>query len=140
MSLIKNFNTLFYEYNKLANKKGNEEDISLSALQYVMAIYDFTDVTVTKLSKILGIKKSSVTQMIDNLLKNDYVTKIDNPNDNRSSFIKLTEKGIKVMELEDEIYTQFIDNIGAILSKEEYSQLEYIMAKIANEVKNNADY
>ena len=138
MSLIDSFNTLFYEYNKMLNvscKVEGYNEITVASYQYLIAIFDAKQITITKLSEILGVKKASVTQMIHSLISKGYVTKAKDDIDKRSSIIQLTDKGNKLMESEENVYQVFMNQISKSLDTQELKQLEYLLTKLAKGVQ-----
>lgn len=139
MSIIENFNSLLYIYNKMINtncKIEGYDDLSVNNYQYIIAIYDAKQITTTKLSEILGFKKASVTQMVQALIEKGYVRKSKNANDKRSSIIELTEKGVSLMKSEETIYDFFIERIKKVLTKEELNMFESLLDKVVEGVKN----
>lgn len=138
MSLIDNFNTLFYAYNKMLNKSCQIEgynEITVASYQYLIAIFDTKQVTITKLAGILGVKKASVTQMIHSLMSKGYVKKTKDDNDSRSSIIKLTDKGNKLMESEESVYQSFMNQVCRSIDSQELKQLEDLLTKLAKGVQ-----
>jgi len=138
MSLIDSFNTLFYAYNKMLNASCKIEgynEITIASYQYIIAVFDAKQITITKLSEILGVKKASVTQMIHSLMSKGYVKKEKDDSDRRSSIIKLTEKGNKLMESEESVYQSFMNQICKSLDTQDLKQLEHLLTKLAKEVQ-----
>jgi DNA-binding MarR family transcriptional regulator len=139
MSLINSFNTLFYDYNKILNKSckiKSYNEISVASYQYLIAIFDAKQITITKLSEVLGLKKASVTQMIHSLMAKGYVKKDKDELDRRSSIIELTDKGNKLMELEENVYKSYMDHICKSLNKQELVQLDGLLSKLAKGVQS----
>lgn len=139
MGLIDSFNTLFGAYNKMLNtycKNDGYNEITVASYQYLIAVFDAKQITITKLSETLGVKKASVTQMIDGLVGKGYIKKVKSINDKRSSLIELTEKGSKLMESEDSIYKEFTQRISKLLTPQELEKLEELLLKLAQGVEN----
>lgn len=137
--MIDSFNTLFSAYNKMLNtycKNDGYNEITVSSYQYLIAVFDAKQITITKLSETLGVKKASVTQMIDGLVAKGYVKKVKNTNDKRSSLIELTEKGSKLMESEDSIYKLFTERMSKLLTPQELGELENLLMKLAQGVED----
>jgi len=138
MSLIDSFNTLFYAYNKMLNASCKIEgynEITVASYQYIIAIFDSKQITITKLSEILGVKKASVTQMIHSLMSKGYIKKAKDDSDRRSSIIELTDKGNKLMESEESVYQSFMNQICKSLDTQDLKQLEHLLAKLAKGVQ-----
>ncbi len=139
MAIIENINVLINAYNKMfyaRSKIDGYNEITVASYQYLFAISDHKRITVTKLSEIVNVKKASVTQMIDSLMRKDYVKKVKSINDKRSSLIELTDKGRMIVESEDSIYRSFMQRIGKSLTSQELEQLDNILTKLTKEIKN----
>jgi len=138
MVLMDSFNAFLYAYNKMLNnycKNDCYNEITAASYQYLMAIFDSKQITVTKLAGNLGIKKASVTQMIDSLMSKGYVEKVKCSCDKRSAFIKLTDKGENLIESENAVYKAFTERIGKTLTLQETEQLEALLIKLTKEVQ-----
>jgi DNA-binding MarR family transcriptional regulator len=138
MSLIDSFNTLFYAYNKMLNvscKIEGYNEITVASYQYLVAVFDAKQITITKLAQILGVKKASVTQMIHSLMSKGYVKKAKDDSDRRSSIIELTDKGYKLMESEESVYQSFMNQICESLDTQDLKQLEHLLTKLAKGVQ-----
>ena len=138
MLLIDSFNTLFYAYNKMLNtscKIEGYDEITVAGYQYLIAVFDAKQITITKLAEILGVKKASVTQMIHNLISKGYVKKVKDDSDRRSSIIELTDKGNKLMESEESVYQSFMNQICKSLDTQDLIQLEHLLAKLVKGVQ-----
>lgn len=138
MSLIDSFNTLFYAYNKMLNtsyKIEGYDEITVASYQYLIAVFDAKQITITRLADILGVKKASVTQMIHSLISKGYVKKAKDDSDKRSSIIELTDKGNKLIESEESVYQAFMNQICQSLDSQDLKQLEHLLTKLAKGVQ-----
>lgn len=51
-------------------------------------------ITPQSLAKTVGRDKAQITRMVAELVKRDYVRKLDNPDDGRSVWLSLSDKGV----------------------------------------------
>ena len=140
MQLIDSFNSLYNTYNKYLNENIITDayaDLSMNAYQYIVVIYDKKEITTTALANILGLKKSSVTQMLQSLEEKGYVEKLPSDSDKRSTLIKLTPKGNDVMLAEEKAITHFESKIKKILTEKELLTLESLFLKLAEGIAND---
>jgi len=56
-------------------------------------------ITVSDLSRYLNVTRATMSVLVNQLLKANIVESISNPNDKRSFYIKLTESGLKRLQL-----------------------------------------
>lgn len=70
--------------------------------------------TLKEISEGINRSKSTVTQLVDKLLKEGYVIKESNLDDKRSSYIVLTERGLSIKkefrEISDNVINKFFEN------------------------------
>lgn len=140
MSLIDSFNLLFNTYNKFLNenfKTDGYNDLSINAYQYIVAIYDAKEITTTRLSELLGLKKASITQMLQSLEQKGYIGRETSEYDKRSSIIKLTEKGQFLMRTEESVFSHFESKIHKSLTEDELLQLEHLLYKLSRGIAND---
>lgn len=85
-----------------------------------------------EIAEYLGITKQAVSKMVDYLEKSGYVMRKNHPTDKRGKIIVLTEKGLLVMKLKEEILIdieqRWIESIGAEriqMLKEDLAKLFY---------------
>lgn len=82
------------------------------------------------LCKRLLMANSSMTYVVDNLAKSGYVEKIENKEDKRSNFVKLTKKGEDYIKSIFPSHEEKIDAIFSLLSNEEIDALAESLKKI----------
>lgn len=77
-----------------------------------------------------GKNKSSVTSLIDNLVKRNLIDRQTDPNDRRSNIITLTPQGLEfVEEIYDKVYHTF-DISKADMTPEQVKQMTDMMEKL----------
>ncbi len=136
MSLIDHFNILYSEYTKRLQKAiliADYEEISLATYPYIMSIYDAKKITVSELAIKNGVKKASVSQMLDRLIKTGYASKSRDNKDKRIVYVKLTEKGKQLIDTETKVYEEFISEISSVLSESEWNLFELLLGRLAKE-------
>lgn len=82
------------------------------------------------LCKRLLMANSSMTYVVDNLAKSGYVEKIENKEDKRSNFVKLTKKGEDYIKSIFPSHEEKIDAIFSLLTNEEIDALAESLKKI----------
>ena len=85
------------------------------ALQY-LALHEKEDVTAGNIADTLAISTARATKVINNLVKNGYVTKCDSDKDARVTLVKITDIGKKYIDKEREVILNkmelVIDEVG----------------------------
>jgi DNA-binding MarR family transcriptional regulator len=110
--------------------KGFMEEMTILQLRACMLIQEFGNIKMSELAKILNLKTSGATQLIDKLVENKTVQRIADVTDRRSVIISLTsEMTIKVNKIK-KIETQILEEVFSPLTVTELSILKTLLSKI----------
>ncbi|MDR1200377.1 MAG: MarR family transcriptional regulator [Tannerellaceae bacterium] len=110
-------------------------DVPVESLGILLAThYNNTDVIQQDIAEIMKKDKSVVLRQIDNLEKNNLVQRIVDPNDRRRNIIKITDKG---MTLIDEVNTK-LDGLYALLTDGLDTSEMDAFHKVLNHFRNKA--
>jgi MarR family 2-MHQ and catechol resistance regulon transcriptional repressor len=100
------------------------------------ALYHKGRLTVQQITEKVLIANSSMTYVLDNLVKRDLITRMKDETDRRIYVVDLTDKGRQFM---DDIYPKHYHNMTSVLScltKEEERTLQLLLKKIGLGAKN----
>ncbi|MDR4497738.1 MAG: MarR family transcriptional regulator [Candidatus Scalindua sp.] len=75
------------------------------------ALTDKKSLKMNKLSEAMSLTSSTMTRMIDNLIKDKLVERGDDPNDRRVVVVKLTNKGKKLKQGIEEFKNRYFDAV-----------------------------
>ncbi|MFA6541754.1 MAG: MarR family transcriptional regulator [Bacteroidota bacterium] len=78
----------------------------------------------------------NMTVVVDNLEKEGYVERISNPDDRRSTVIKLTSKGESKFSEMFPSHARHIEELCSVLTEEEQIQLSELLKKLGTGLKN----
>ncbi|SDD08296.1 DNA-binding transcriptional regulator, MarR family [Paenibacillus sp. UNCCL117] len=128
---------LFSRFAKSDWRKLTRWSIKASEVRLLLAIKeshgscsDAGGMTVSDLSKLLQVTSPTVTQMINNLIKNDYVIRSIHPGDRRVAEITLTDKGEQIAQEAGELFTQLFNGLIDHLGKEQSDQLIALLEQV----------
>ncbi|WP_457559400.1 MarR family transcriptional regulator [Candidatus Harpocratesius sp.] len=79
----------------LFSKKKN---LSMSQISALMFIHRQNRCGISNLGSNLGITSAAASQMLDRLVKQQFITRQEDPNDRRVKKLTLTEKGKKILK------------------------------------------
>ena len=141
MALIGSFDRLYHSFvrtfNAVCRSEGYDE-LTVNNYQYVVAIHTLGDPSVTELAKHLGVKKPSVTNMLDALEMMGYVDTQETGADRRGRRVRLSEKGIGIMRLENATSAALVDRLSRVLDAEELVELERLVDKMVRGIEAGA--
>ena len=129
MEFAELLNQLLIDLQSIFRKKNKELSVSFSQVIVISSIPN-DGINMSLLSHRIGVDNSTLTRLIDILIKNNYVIKIKNPNDKRSVIVSLTKDGREILKkiesnvdsFSEKIYNDFPredkikikDNLGAL--------------------------
>ena len=94
-------------------------------------LYDYDGkITMNEIGKIIGKKKSTLTDLIRKLVELGYITREKSEKDSRAVGINLTEKGWKFKPLFEEISNNLLEKTYKNFSEEEKETLMRLLNKI----------
>jgi DNA-binding MarR family transcriptional regulator len=130
------FQQLFIIYDDRCGKKLKESlsQTSLNHLTYNHYIYlniidKLGQPTLSEIAEELSITKPSVTVMINKLIKEKLVDKLQSPHDKRVYFVELSELGRVLTSIEEESFMEITNKIMGNLNTKEQEQLRALIKK-----------
>ncbi len=106
------------------------DPLDLTYTQYItmMVMWDKREITIKGLGKILYLDSGTLTPVLKKLEAKGYITRERSQEDERSVFVKITDKGRKLKEIAAEIPIK----LGACvkLSAEESKQLHSLLYRV----------
>ncbi|MEG0128659.1 MarR family winged helix-turn-helix transcriptional regulator, partial [Clostridium sp.] len=82
------------------------------------------EATVSKIAESLRISKPNMTPIIDNLISEGLVERLQDPKDRRKILIKLTTKGLKLLENHKTVMINNLSSKISTLPKEDINVLK----------------
>jgi len=131
--LIEFINTLDLSLKKLQAEVGEGSGISkltIHQFQYIDAIYELGDPSITKIADKLNITKASVTTGINKLSKMGYVIKTQSSEDKRVFHVSLTGASERLIKAKYQALREYGEFISAALSEDEARQFKETLRKL----------
>jgi DNA-binding MarR family transcriptional regulator len=110
---------------------GELKEYTLRQLYYIELINKKDGISVSEISGLLDLKKSTISVAINQLIGLKIVKKIQSDTDKRIYFLKLTSKGKKIMEMHKQVHKNTIKKILNILEPDEVEKFITIVDKIS---------
>ena len=131
--LIEFINTLDLSLKNLQKNVGDASGFSkltVHQLQYLDAINDLENPTITEIANKLHITKASVTVGVNKLIELGFVSKTQSKEDKRVFHVSLKESGRRFAAAKYQTLQDYGKFIKSALSKEEAKQFEAILTKL----------
>ncbi len=108
------------------------EGIATSHGDILYALFHTPKLTMAEIAQKIGRDKSTVTALVDKLVKLGYVTKERSPEDSRVIHVTLTSKGTELMPVFEEISQEIIKIFYQNITEAEKEQLVKTLEKVYN--------
>jgi DNA-binding MarR family transcriptional regulator len=110
---------------------GDLKDYTLRQLYYIELINKNRGISISDLSRILDVKKSTVSVAINQLIDLEIVKKSQSETDKRFYYLELTPKGGDIIQKHMQVHKNTIKKILEILNPEEVDDFIEIVNKIS---------
>jgi DNA-binding MarR family transcriptional regulator len=131
--LIEFINTFDLSLKKMQKDTGASGELSkltVHQLQYIDAINQLGEPTITEIAEKLNITKASVTNGINKLVALGFVSKTQSGEDRRVFHVSLTAAGERLVKAKYRALKEYGRFLRASLNEEEARQFEAILTKL----------
>ena len=140
--LQKIFEDIYYYLEEELSKKSltlfdykDLSKISVNHIDYLDTIWILGRPTLSEIADKLGYTKPSVTIMVNKLIDEGFVKKVQSSEDKRVYYIEFTEKGEELIQFQIANYREFASNLEKVLTRNEVEKLNQILRKGLNALK-----
>lgn len=110
-------------------------NLTITQLHYLHAINEMDGPTFRQLVEKFNVQKSTVTDIVNRLIKREMVYKRQSEEDLRSYHLYLAEKGKELLAIENRGYYHFAQKMTKCLDDKEKTQFTEILQKIVEEIE-----
>ncbi len=129
MEFTELFSHLLIDLQSLFRKNNKNLSLSLSQITLLYSI-PALGISMSSLSLRLGLDNSTLTRLINVLENRSLVKKRSNPDDKRSTIVRLTQKGEEKVEMIEINLNDFCEDIVGSFSYEEKRDLKDMLNRI----------
>jgi DNA-binding MarR family transcriptional regulator len=124
--------------NNIDSILSNEEkkQFNITDYYYLTTIYNMDNPNLGEVAEKLKLTKPAISALVKRLIKNELIEKIQSNEDGRIYYLKITEKGIKIIEGDNALYSQFTDLISEIISKDQLKELDCLLDEVVKILRN----
>ncbi|MBB3063416.1 MULTISPECIES: MarR family winged helix-turn-helix transcriptional regulator [Microbulbifer] len=116
--------------NAIAQAYGARFDLTIPAWRVMAILGRFPDLSAAELVEQTAMDKVAISRAVSSLLKNDYITRSEDPADRRRQVLNLSELGREVYERIVPLAQRYERDLMASLTDEERRQLDSIIEKL----------
>jgi len=136
---IARFSRLISEAEEEAKDHCDIKDLTSTQINYLETIQELDNPSITELSAALGLRKPSVTIVIDRLITKGCVYKVHSDADRRSSHLHLTDVGKQINKRHDYAHDSLVELVARKLNKDELDTFATLLNKIIASSKRIKD-
>ena len=126
-------NLMLFEIEHL--NKGLMKDVTFHEIHTIEIIGNIGESTMQELAAAANVRQSTMTVMVDKLLKKGFVTRLRDDNDRRVVKVKLTRQGEAAFAEHKKVHRNITQFWLDILDEKERNDLMRMMEKIASHIK-----
>ena len=112
----------FDQLKKNQHKSGVDKSITLNEVHLIVVIGKNQPLNLVKLSELLEVSRSAITQSVRRLIQKNLVFFDFDPNNGKNKYLRLSEKGIEVFKIHKEQQAYIEKSIFSVLNN--YSEVE----------------
>ena len=112
----------FDQLKKNQHKSGVDKSITLNEVHLIVVIGENQPLNLVKLSELLEVSRSAITQSVRRLIQKNLVVFDFAPNNEKNKYLRLSEKGIEVFKIHKEQQAYIEKSIFSVLNN--YSEVE----------------
>lgn len=114
-------------------------NINTTQTEILMFIYENSDKTMSELSSMVGLDKSSFTRSVDSLVNRGFITKKDNHLDKRKIYLSLTDTGLAAAKGIKDEYDNYLESLLSGFSKEEKADFLFSLNTVSKYINKIID-
>jgi Transcriptional regulators len=116
---------------------GQIKNFNMNDYYYLTVIYQLGTPKFGDIADALHLTKPSISAMVQRLIKNELVTKVQSDEDKRIFYVKLTEKGLKIIQGDYDLYRDLANGLMAQLTKQQQADVDCLLGAIADILKKD---
>ena len=129
------FSRLITEAEEKAKENSDAKDLTSTQINYLETIQELGNPNITELSATLGLKKPSVTIVVDRLIMKGCIYKTHSDDDRRRSHLHLTEVGKQINLRHDFAHEYLAEMVTKKLDSQELKTFSELLNKIITDKK-----
>ena len=124
--------------NNINSILSNEEkkQFNITDYYYLTTIYSMNNPNLGEVAEKLKLTKPAISALVKRLTKHELIKKIQSDEDGRIYYIEVTERGRKIIEGDNAVYSQLTNLIGKIISDDQLKELDCLLDEIVKILKN----
>ncbi|MEE8335747.1 MAG: MarR family transcriptional regulator [Candidatus Neomarinimicrobiota bacterium] len=120
---------LLIDLQALFRSRVRDQNLTLTQIMVISSI-PTEGIDMTSLARRLAVDTSTITRLIDVLLKRGWVVKQKNPKDKRSTLVKLAQEGQAIQERIEDKIDRFGEEINQEIHYEDRAEMKEVLTSL----------
>ena len=125
----------FEQLKKNQHKSVVDKSITLNEVHLIVVIGKNQPLNLVKLSELLKVSRSAITQSVRRLIQKNLVVFDFAPNNGKNKYLRLSEKGIEVFKIHKEQQAYIEESVFSVLNNYSEEELQ-IVVKLMDDIEN----
>ena len=125
----------FEQLKKNQHKISIDKSITLNEVHLIVVIGKNQPLNLVKLSELLKISRSAITQSVRRLIQKNLVVFDFAPNNGKNKYLRLSEKGIEVFKIHKEQQAYIEESVFSVLNNYSEEELQTVV-KLMDDIEN----
>lgn len=113
-------------------------NFNMNDYYYLTEIYQLGRPKLGELATKLNLTKPAISALTKRLERNDLITKAQSDKDKRVYYLTLTEKGIKIIQGDNDLYSKLSLLLKDLLTNEQVNMIDDLLLKIVENFKKQS--
>ncbi|WP_219968161.1 MarR family winged helix-turn-helix transcriptional regulator [Streptococcus gordonii] len=125
----------FEQLKKNQHKISIDKSITLNEVHLIVVIGKNQPLNLVKLSELLKVSRSAITQSVRRLIQKNLVVFDFAPNNGKNKYLRLSEKGIEVFKIHKEQQAYIEESVFSVLNNYSEEELQTVV-KLMDDIEN----
>ena len=112
-----------------------DKSITLNEVHLIVVIGKNQPLNLVKLSELLEVSRSAITQSVRRLIQKNLVDFDFDPNNGKNKYLRLSEKGIEVFKIHKEQQAYIEESVFSVLDNYSEEELQTVV-KLMDDIEN----
>ena len=113
-----------------------ENDLSFTQVNILMLIFYGNKSGVSQIGESMGVTNAAASQAIDRLVNMDLIIRSEDPSDRRAKKLKLTRKGMDIIDKGVDVRSRWIENLTEKLSQDDQDLITSALTILTDAAKD----
>ena len=121
------FALAFEQLKKAQHRNSIDKSITINEVHLIVVIGENQPLNLVKLSELLGVSRSAITQSVRRLIQKNLVFFDFKSNNGKNKYLRLSEKGIEVFKIHKEQQAYIEKSIFSVLNNYSEGELQTVV-------------